>query len=119
MKKVLTGILVVVFLFSVGAISVIAASAGRGSNFVDADQDGVCDNRDVTNSTSGNGFGYNNHFVDADQDGVCDNNAFNGSGNGDGSCRGNRFVDADQDGICDYEHTRAYSRHGKGRSSNK
>ena len=119
MKKVLTGILVVALLFSVGAISVIAASAGRGSNFVDADQDGVCDNSDVTNSTGGNGFGYNNRFVDADQDGVCDNRDVTNSTSGNGFGYHNRFIDADQDGICDYDHTRACSRHGKGRSSNK
>ena len=57
--------------------------SSRSAGFVDADNDGVCDNRG-----SGSGAG----FVDADNDGVCDNR---GSGSGAG------FVDADNDGVCD------------------
>ncbi len=61
MKKKIT--LTVTALVLVAALSTMAAfAAGNGyGNFVDADNDGVCDNR-------GNG-----NFVDADNDGVCDN----------------------------------------------
>ena len=56
-----------------------------GVNFVDADGDGVCDNR---------GDGACAGFVDSDGDGVCDNYA-------NGACAGAGFVDADGDGVCD------------------
>lgn len=42
--------------------------SAQGANFVDADQDGVCDNR-TKKGCSAQGA----NFVDADQDGVCDN----------------------------------------------
>lgn len=61
MKKKIT--LTITALVLVAALSTMAAfAAGNGNrSFVDADNDGVCDNR-------GNG-----NFVDADNDGVCDN----------------------------------------------
>lgn len=52
-----------------------------GTGFVDADDDGICDN------CTGTGF------VDVDGDGICDN------------CTGTNFVDADGDGICDNDGT--------------
>jgi len=52
--------------------------ACNGTNYVDADGDGVCDN-------AGTGTGTN--YVDADGDGVCDN-AGTGTGTGAGSQRG-------------------------------
>ena len=55
--------------------------------FVDADSDGICDNRG-TGASGGNGAGY----VDADGDGVCDNygtGAGSGYGNGAGTGTGN------------------------------
>lgn len=52
-----------------------------GCTFVDANGDGVCDNRDSHCTT----------FVDADKDGVCDNCGTH--------CT--NFVDADKDGVCD------------------
>lgn len=63
------------------------------SNFVDKDNNGVCDNRTTRN---GNGRGAN--FVDKNGDGVCDNRADagnkckNGQGNQNrnGQCRGPR-----------------------------
>ena len=55
-----------------GSFARLGACVGR---FMDADGDGVCDNR-IKN------------FIDADGDGVCDN------------C-GNHFTDTNGDGICD------------------
>lgn len=92
-------------------------NCGRG--YVDADNDGICDNQ-----------GQCGRFVDADNDGVCDNMGANGlscgqcvdaDGNGycdqhkgacfydkdgDGICdhrQGKNFVDADGDGVCDHQ----------------
>ena len=78
---------------------------GQGScaGYADADGDGICDN-------CANGQGSCPGYADADGNGVCDNNA-NGCGNGRGSGYGNGngngngggagYVDADGDGICD------------------
>lgn len=62
----------------------------RGANYVDADQDGVCDVYELgrsqglgTGTGAGNGIG----FVDDDGDGVCDN-AGMGQGRGAGSGAG-------------------------------
>ena len=69
---------------SVAAAAQTSAAACAG--YLDADGDGVCDNR--TNGGRGAGAGY----VDADGDGVCDNW-------GTGACAG--YVDANGDGVCD------------------
>ena len=53
---------------------------GGQSRYVDANGDGVCDNRTV-------------NWVDANGDGICDNRGTNGQGAG--------YVDADGDGVCD------------------
>lgn len=45
-------------------LGVTTAFAAGGRNFVDADGDGICDNR---------GTGRGVCYVDADGDGVCDN----------------------------------------------
>ena len=81
----MTGILIVA-LVAISA-GVAAAQYGQGggagsARYVDADNDGVCDN-----------IGDRPEFVDADGDGVCDNNCGRG-GNGN-------FVDEDDDGVCD------------------
>jgi hypothetical protein len=68
----------------------------NGQNYVDADGDGVCDNRGTGNCGNGNGQNGQN-YVDADGDGVCDNY---GTGNGNGG-NGQNYVDADSDGVCD------------------
>ena len=85
--------------------------ACSGWNFVDADGDGVCDNRGSGNQrlrTPGCRLGHGMGFVDADGDGVCDNRngqgvgaqrgqgqgldhgRGHGNGNGGGWGRGNR-----------------------------
>ncbi len=59
-------------------------SNGRGLGWIDSDADGVCDN-----TAGARGMGW----VDADADGVCDNRGSNGRGLG--------WIDADNDGVCD------------------
>ena len=83
-----------------------AAIATVRGEYVDRNNDGVCDNYGGDNCANGQGScpGY----ADADGNGVCDNYA-NGCGNGRGSgygCGngnggGAGYVDADGDGICD------------------
>jgi len=72
------------------AATVGSAIAAVRGEYVDLDNDGVCDNYGTGNGTGGQGScaGY----VDADGDGVCDN-----YGAGQGSRSG--YVDADGDGI--------------------
>ena len=70
MKKVLTGVLTLAIVASVGATVAFAADfRGCRGNFVDADGNGICDNYG-TDCRDGNGCG---NYVDADGDGVCDN----------------------------------------------
>ena len=83
-----------------------AAIATVRGEYVDRNNDGVCDNYGV--GKGANGQGSCAGYADADGDGVCDNYA-NGCGNGRGSgygCGngnggGAGYVDADGDGICD------------------
>ncbi len=76
--------------------------ATKGSKFVDANNDGVCDNYSSTNSLRNQTAKLN--FVDANGDGVCDNT---GTGTGTGTGKRNQgknkpnFVDANGDGVCD------------------
>ena len=84
----------------------------RGANFVDSNQDGVCDNY----STSGTRRGPN--YIDSNKDGVCDHRNGQRIGNGhrnrsmgkgainnqwNNRKRGNRsnYVDNNQNGQCD------------------
>lgn len=87
MKKIIAGILAAALVLSVGIVSAFAAGPDTGRNFVDADNDGVCDL-----------MGSNCAYVDADGDGICDNYG-TGAGRGAGG-QGRSFVDADGDGIC-------------------
>lgn len=68
-KKLLTGAAVMALVISVGSTTAFAAGGGRGRrrNFVDIDNDGVCDY-------------YNTfcQFADSDGDGICDNYGSNG-----------------------------------------
>ena len=61
------------------------ANRTAGCSFVDADNDGICDNKK-------NGC-QNRNFTDADNDGVCDHKSAE-------TCGGS-FTDADGDGVCD------------------
>ena len=83
--KLIVGILIAALVAT--SIGVAAARYGpeNGPRYVDADNDGVCDN-----------IGERPGFVDEDGDGVCDNRGIRGFG---GYAR--NFVDVDGDGICD------------------
>ncbi len=73
----------------------------EGTNFVDADGDGVCDNEPAEAGTRRGNRGLERpNFVDADGDGICDNEGA-GLGNGSGNGLKRNFVDADGDGVCD------------------
>lgn len=99
MKKLFTGICAAALIFSLSVSSAFAAGprCGRNNacktpasitqackaecNYVDDDNDGICDNRQSgSNTCSGR---YN--FVDEDGDGICDNQGTSGcTGNGTG-----------------------------------
>lgn len=80
MRKLFSGILAAMLVASLCITGAFACHHGGcgGVSYVDADGDGVCDNR-------GTACGVN--FVDADGDGVCDNYA-SGQGRGCGRGRG-------------------------------
>lgn len=96
MKKVLLIIMAAVLLLSLTTVGVFAAK-GEFSSFTDADNDGICDNRETrpVQSTICTGEG----FVDADDNGICDNRETMPETNV--NCKGDGFADADDDGICD------------------
>jgi len=88
--RMITGIMIVALVaLSAGVAAAQYGQGGAGgTQYVDADGDGVCDNIDERPG-----------FVDADGDGVCDNDC--GRGNGGSGCGGMEFVDEDGDGVCD------------------
>lgn len=81
MKKLLTGIVAVTLIISLSGAMVFAAGGRRGRNYVDNNNDGVCDY-----------YNTSCQFVDNDEDGICDNytvrTSQNGSGYRRGHCRG-------------------------------
>lgn len=99
MKKALILVIAMALILSLGLSSALAAPENAeqrgGTNYVDANNDGVCDTCGAT---------------DANGDGVCDACPFNGvrpqdgtgrqAGRG-GAGRGVGFVDANSDGVCD------------------
>lgn len=96
MRKLLTGIAAITLVISVSGATAFAAGGDCGRNYVDNDNDGVCDY-----------YNTSCQFIDNDGDGVCDNYGSNGCGNGVG------YVDADGDGICD-NYTADISQNGSG-----
>lgn len=101
MKNLLIPIIASMLLF--GLSTTVSAQTGMaktpakttvGPNFVDANNDGICDNR-----PSGKQGVRGRNFVDANNDGICDNrgsrnrgngNGYrNGNGKGNGNCNGN------------------------------
>lgn len=107
------------------APSAAAPAAAPQANYVDANNDGVCDNCGLVPGTNANATG----FVDADKNGVCDHfgtaqqgqgygmgrgqamrgqgrhNRTFGQGQGRGmngaNVQGRYFADADNNGVCD------------------
>ena len=86
MKKRSSGLLVLVLILIIGSTAALAAGTPRdnapacqtGQNFLDEDEDGICDNRENKPGQS---------FVDEDGDGICDNRG-NGCGKGNGKGNG-------------------------------
>lgn len=114
-RKVSLAVVAAALVLALGATPAFArgnGSAQRGTQrqlrsstatrYVDADGDGICDNRG-TNFVDADGDGVRDcrgvNFIDTDGDGICDNR---GTGAG--------FVDADGDGVCDNYGT--YGHHG-------
>ena len=94
MRKILIMIGCIV---AVLAVAVLGASAvgdfrtnancpnmNQNDNYVDSDNNGVCDNREESGKNCGNSIcnQKNENYVDADNDGVCDNRNGNGKHNG-------------------------------------
>jgi hypothetical protein len=80
-------------------------NVNRGTRFIDANGDGICDNNASGKVSAGmrNQGKVKPNFVDANGDGICDNNATGTMGAGKGN-RGKtkpNFIDADGDGVCD------------------
>lgn len=96
MKKLLTCIVAMTLAISVSSTTALVNKCGRWRNFVDNDNDGVCDY-----------YNTSSPFVDNDGDGICDNYGSNSCGNGAG------FVDADNNGIC-HNYTTNTSQNGSG-----
>lgn len=82
-KKILAIVVAAVSVVSIGAISSFAAGSGYESkkNFSDTNQDGICDYA-----------GEYCHYLDADNNGICDNqsHAHNTGQRNRARCRGNR-----------------------------
>ena len=85
-------VLALVLVLALSVLAVPAFAAERRGNFVDANNDGVCDNYSEAGCQM-----QGANFVDADDDGVCDNygqmqrgcgrGMGNGAGRGMGCCR--------------------------------
>lgn len=103
MKKILAIIITALVLVTAIAVPAMAARNARQASFVDADNDGICDNRaescPAQNENRGcKGAGY----TDADNDGICDNRSESCPAQNEGrGCKGAGYTDADNDGICD------------------
>ena len=115
MRKILIMIGCIV---AVLAVAVLGASAvgdfrtnancpnmNQNDNYVDSDNNGVCDNREESGKNCGNGIcnQENGNYVDADNNGVCDNREESGKNCGNSICnqKNENYVDADNDGVCD------------------
>ena len=105
---------VLIFVAAILALALLAVSAmaaGTQSNFVDTDQNGICDNRDTASTcVNKNDAGLCENrktaplekprnlpvhtpgdcYVDADEDGICDNLEDNGPQNAPSYCDGSK-----------------------------
>lgn len=105
MRTVILEVLAIIISFSVTMAGSFAAAPEVRQNYVDADNDGVCDY-------------YDNNCSYADNNGICNGN---GICNDNSNCItapncGRYFTDTNEDGICD-NHTSQQgtgNRHGHG-----
>ena len=77
MKRKLTFCLIIALIIAI-LVPIAAFAASDRANFVDANNDGICDNAGQRGA----------NFVDEDGDGVCDMRIERGCGNGNGRCGG-------------------------------
>lgn len=113
MKKIGIGILITVFLLSMGTISAFAAGPRTRWNFVDSNGNNVYNNCSRYYKSCMENTNYGACFVDTNGDGVCDNYMDMNSDNICDNCNspyescpagnkcGMNFVDTNNDGICD------------------
>jgi len=83
-------------------------TTARGPAFVDANNDGVCDNNGMGKAVRANrnGRGNGNCYAQGQRQGQRQGQG-QGQGRGQGQNRGRNFVDADKNGICDFNETPA------------
>ncbi len=92
MKRILIILVALALVLSIGAAGVYALEAGRRGNYVDGNNDAICDNRgSCYKDADGDGSCDNRDqcYTDADGDRVCDNRSEKDCGrqHGHGSCR--------------------------------
>lgn len=129
MKRIFFGILTFAVVLSLGATNAFALchtsrrnftdADSNICNFVDLDNDGICDNCGIPCQCGTICAGNGGNYVDADGDGICDHHADGlgwGCGRGNasrGGC-GRNYTDTDGDGICDNYFTTQGRRGGHG-----
>lgn len=88
LKKTVLGILAASMVLSTGTATTFAAKTGCGHYYVDANGDGICDNRGISKKECLANHKKGQNFVDKDGDGICDNRG-NGNNKGNGRKHGN------------------------------
>ena len=88
LKKGILAVAAAGSLCAIGITSVFAAGPANGRNYIDLNQDGICDHREDCWQCG-----------DQNQDGLCD---LCGKVLTSGASAGQNYVDANQDGICDH-----------------
>ena len=106
-KLILTAL---VFVASMGILSAqtpkteTKTSEAKKSCYVDANNNGVCDNYENKTCTTGNGKG----LMDGSGKGKSQQNRNGyrcGNGRGNGNGKGPNYVDANKNGVCDHRET--------------
>lgn len=123
--KVLATLIVATAIVTCFPVSAVETDKGMNGtrNYVDADADGICDNC-MRLGGQGQGRGNGLNFVDKNNDGICDNfvdenadgicDGCMGLG-GQGKGNGLNFVDENNDGVCDNFASGARRCRGRGR----
>lgn len=101
MKKLFVGIITAALIISVVVISAFSADTGRRNRFVDADGDGVCDNRGVSCQYKEENGKHCGNFTDEDGDGVCDNRGTSCQHREEKGRHCGKSADKGGNGVCD------------------
>ncbi len=99
MKKIALCVALTIFIIVAGSTALMASETTNLSNFIDVNNDGICDRlqSQITSEETGadqtnrNGLGY----VDEDGNGICDHYEARQDH------QGTNYIDANGDGICD------------------